>query len=71
MDKGNKEGNQGTGTGTGTEEKTEENKGNGNEKLERITVSKEAQSTLGTITDRINDGFNGGKVNRTQITDCP
>lgn len=67
MDKGNKEGNQGTGTGTGTEEKTDENKGNGNEKLERITVSKEAQNTLGTITDRINDGFTGGKVNRTQV----
>lgn len=67
MDKGNKEGNQGTGTGTGTEEKTDENKGNGNEKLERITVSKEAQNTLGMITDRINDGFTGGKVNRTQV----
>jgi len=68
MEKGNMEGNQGTGTGTETEEKTEENKGNGNEKLERITVSKEAQNTLGKITDRINDGFNGGKVNRTQMT---
>ena len=67
MDKGNKEGNQGTGTGTEKEEKTEENKGNGNEKLERITVSKEAQNTLGTITDRINDGFNAGKVNKTQM----
>lgn len=67
MEKESKDGNQGTGTGSGTVEKAEENKGNGIEKLERITVSKDAQNTLGTITDRINDGFNGGRVNRTQV----
>ncbi len=59
MENINKEGKQGT--------VTEETKINGNEEIQRITVSKEAQNTLGTITDRINDGFVGGRVNRTQM----
>ena len=49
------------------EEKTEGTKINGNEELQRITVSKETQNTLGAITDRINDGYIGGRVNRTQM----
>jgi hypothetical protein len=49
------------------EEKTEGTKINGNEELQRITVSKETQNILGAITDRINDGYIGGRVNRTQM----
>jgi hypothetical protein len=63
MDKENKIIRTGTGTGTGTEEV----KTGGNEDLQRITVSKEAQNILGVITDRINDGYMGGRVNRTQM----
>ncbi|GIL17473.1 MAG: hypothetical protein BroJett040_12240 [Oligoflexia bacterium] len=46
---------------------TEETKNSGNEKLQRITVSKEAQNALENIKDRVNDGFSGGKVNLTQM----
>lgn len=42
--------------------------GNGNgEEIQRITVSRDAQGALGNIVDRVNDGFTGGKVNRTQM----
>jgi pyruvate formate-lyase activating enzyme-like uncharacterized protein len=37
------------------------------EELQRITVSREAQNALGSILDRVNDGFAGGRVNRTQM----
>ncbi len=40
--------------------------GNG-EEIQRITVSRDAQAALGNIVDRVNDGFTGGKVNRTQM----
>lgn len=46
---------------------TEETKNSGNEKIQRITVSKEAQNALENIKDRVNDGFTGGKVNLTQM----
>lgn len=46
---------------------TEEQKNSGNEKIQRITVSKEAQNALENIKDRVNDGFTGGKVNLTQM----
>lgn len=46
---------------------TEETKNSGNEKLQRITVSKKAQNALENIKDRVNDGFSGGKVNLTQM----
>lgn len=55
------------------EEKTEGNKnGNGigignGEEIQRITVSRDAQGALGNIVDRVNDGFTGGRVNRTQM----
>ncbi|MGE3611394.1 MAG: hypothetical protein AB7I27_17510 [Bacteriovoracaceae bacterium] len=57
----------GTGTGTGEEESTEEVKNNENGKVQRIAVSKEAQGTLKAITDRVNDGFMGGKVNLVEM----
>lgn len=37
------------------------------EELHRITVSRGAERELTSIVDRVNDGFGGGKVNRTQI----
>lgn len=49
------------------EEKKEGNKNGNNEEIQRITVSKEAQGALGNIVDRVNNGFDGGRVNRTQI----
>lgn len=64
--------NKGKGTG-GEREKgegemnTEENKKNGPEKIQRITVSKEAQNVLERIKERVNDGFIGGRINLTQM----
>ena len=64
--------NKGKGTG-GEREKgegemnTEENKKNGPEKIQRITVSKEAQNLLERIKERVNDGFIGGRINLTQM----
>lgn len=37
------------------------------EKVQRIAVSKEAQSSLKAVTDRVNDGFMGGKINLVQM----
>lgn len=37
------------------------------DELHRITVSRGAERELTSIVDRVNDGFAGGKVNRTQI----
>jgi hypothetical protein len=49
-------------------EREEEKKDrNGSEEIQRITVSKEAQGALGGVVDRVNNGFVGGKVNRTQM----
>jgi hypothetical protein len=42
-------------------------KENKNEEILRITVSKLGQDALTAIVDRVNDGFIGGKINRTQI----
>ena len=46
---------------------TEENKTNESEKIQRITASKEALNALKAVTDKVNDGFNGGRVNQTQM----
>lgn len=45
----------------------EENKTNKSEKIQRITASKEALNALKAVTDKVNDGFNGGRVNQTQM----
>lgn len=37
------------------------------EELHRITVSRGAERALASIVNRVNDGFAGGRVNRTQI----
>ena len=49
------------------EEKIEGMRTGNSEEIQRITVSRVAQGALGSIVDRINDGFTGGKVNRTQM----
>lgn len=36
--------------------------------LNRITVSRDAAGALTSIVDRVNDGFAGGRVNRSQIS---
>lgn len=43
----------------GMEEKTDE--------IHRITVSKMAEEALTEIVERVNDGFEGGRVNRVQV----
>jgi len=49
---------------TGKEEKKRDLK---NEDLYRITVSKDAENALAEILDKVNSGFEGGKVSRTQM----
>lgn len=41
-------------------------KENKTEEIQRITVSKLGQDALTAIVERVNDGFIGGKINRTQ-----
>ena len=38
------------------------------EEIHRITISKSAEEVLTAIMEPVNDGFEGGKVNRSQIT---
>lgn len=55
-----KTGTEDRGTGTKTEE-------SGAEKVQRIVVSKDAQSSLKAVTDRVNDGFTAGKVSLMEM----
>lgn len=48
------------------EEKTEENI-NVKEEVLRILVSRQAEKALVEVIDQVNDGFTGGKVNKTQM----
>lgn len=54
-----------TNTGTGREE--DRTNQSVSAKLQRIVVSNESLAALKTIIDKVNDGFNGGKVNQTEI----
>ena len=36
-------------------------------KVQRIVVSNESWAALKAIVDKVNDGFNGGRVNQTEI----
>lgn len=51
-------------TGEKTENKDREQK---NEDLHRITISKQAERALVAVVERVNEGFVGGKVNRTEV----
>ena len=57
-------------TNTGTERaEREEDRMNqpGSAKLQRIVVSNESLAALKAIIDKVNDGFNGGRVNQTEL----
>ncbi len=51
----------------GREDKLGEDRIEVADEIQRITVSKEAQKILGIIVDKVNKGFAGGRVNRTQM----
>lgn len=52
---------------TNTErEEVSANQGVGS-KVQRIVVSNESWAALKAIIDKVNDGFNGGRVNQTEI----
>jgi len=55
--------------GSGTETENQEDSANqaGSAKVQRIVVSNESWVALKAITDKVNDGFNGGRVNQTEI----
>lgn len=55
--------------GSGTETENQEDSANqtGSTKVQRIVVSNESWVALKAITDKVNDGFNGGRVNQTEI----
>ncbi len=50
---------------------TEREEGSSNQgvgmKVQRIVVSNESWAALKVIIDKVNDGFNGGKINQTEI----
>lgn len=53
-----------------SESKNKNNTNTGEQKTEavlRLSVSQGAERCLVSVMDRVNDGFNGGKVNRTQV----
>ena len=49
-------------------EKEEEEEKNQNQELHRITINKNAERALCEVLDQVNDGFIGGRVNRTQLS---
>ena len=54
-------------TNTGTEREEDRTNQAVSAKLQRIVVSNESLVALKAIIDKVNDGFNGGKVNQTEI----
>ncbi len=54
-------------TNTGTEREEDRINQTVSAKLQRIVVSNESLVALKAIIDKVNDGFNGGKVNQTEI----
>jgi Fe-S cluster assembly ATPase SufC len=54
-------------TNTGTEKEEDRTNQTVSAKLQRIVVSNESLVALKAIIDKVNDGFNGGKVNQTEI----
>jgi len=49
------------------EEERDQGDGSKGDEIQRITVSKQVQDLIAVVVERVNDGFIGGKVNRTQI----
>lgn len=54
-------------TNTGTEREEDRTNQPVSAKLQRIVVSNESLTALKAIIDKVNDGFNGGRVNQTEI----
>ncbi len=54
-------------TNTGTEREEDRTNQTVSAKLQRIVVSNESLVALKAIIDKVNDGFNGGKVNQSEI----
>lgn len=54
-------------TNTGTEKEEDRTNQTVGAKLQRIVVSNESLAALKIIIDKVNDGFNGGRVNQTEI----
>lgn len=54
-------------TNTGKEREEDRTNQTVSAKLQRIVVSNESLVALKAIIDKVNDGFNGGKVNQTEI----
>lgn len=54
-------------TNTGTEKEEDRTNQTVSAKLQRIVVSNESLAALKIIIDKVNDGFNGGRVNQTEI----
>ncbi len=54
-------------TNTGTEREEDRTNQTVSAKLQRIVVSNESLSALKVIIDKVNDGFNGGRVNQTEV----
>jgi len=52
---------------TGTESEEDRINQSGSIKLQRIVVSNESLGALKAIMDKVNDGFNGGRVNQTEL----
>ena len=49
-------------------EKEEGEEKNQNQELHRITINKNAERALCEVLDQVNDGYIGGRVNRTQLS---
>lgn len=49
------------------QEEDKKNKEQKIDEIQRITVSKQGQDALTEVLEKINNGFIGGKINRTQI----
>ena len=49
------------------ENQTHETETNRNDEVHRINVSKMAEEALMEVLERVNNGFEGGRINRTQM----
>ncbi|MBX3041571.1 MAG: hypothetical protein KF789_12765 [Bdellovibrionaceae bacterium] len=54
-------------TNTGMEKEEDRTNQTVSARLQRIVVSNESLAALKLIIDKVNDGFNGGRVNQTEI----
>jgi hypothetical protein len=55
------------GNGEKDNTKTEQNKNQNNDKVAKITITKESELLLDEMVSKVNDGFTGGKVTRQDV----